>query len=110
MKHIIATIFTAAALAVAAETSITILGQQPKDIGSGKIVAVSAANKTGSNAAFTVKSVVKAGAKAYTNTVVSATVTNTITIAKSEYVLPGSVYYADGVGSTNGIIYVVIER
>ena len=98
------------AAAAAADTIVTTLSQEPRDIGPGKVVAVMAANKTGTAQAFTVKSVAYAGTKAHTNTVASATVTHTISVAKSEYILPGSVYFAEGAGSTNGVIYAVIER
>ena len=75
-----------------------------------EVVAVAAANMTASPQAFTVKSVTVAGTKAHTNTVASATVTNTVTLAKGEWLLPGTVVWAEGAGSTNAAVWVYVER
>ena len=99
-----------AAAAAIADTVVTKLSREPRDLGPGKVVAVAAANKTDTAQAFTVKSIVHAGGQAHTNTVASATVTNTLAVAKTDWILPNSEYFADGAGSTNAVIYAVIER
>ena len=110
MKNIIAAAVAMVAAIAVGDTVATHLTGTPKDVGLGKVVAVAAANKSGAAAAFTVKSVTVASAKAHTNTVVSATVTNTISVAASQYIVPGTTYYADGVGATDGVVWIFVER
>lgn len=110
MKATMITLAALLGLAAAADTAATLIGQKPKDVGPGKVVAVAAANMTASPQAFTVKSVTVAGTKAHTNTVASATVTNTVTLAKGEWLLPGTVVWAEGAGSTNAAVWVYVER
>ena len=110
MKKTVAFAALAFAAIACADTVATLLSETPMDVGPGRVVAVAAANKTGTAAAFSVKSVTVAGERAHTNTVASATVTNTIALAASEYVLPGTAFFADGAGSTNGVVWIFIER
>lgn len=110
MKKLIAFAALAAAVAATADTVATILSGDPRDIGPGKVAAVAAVNKADSPTAFTVKSVLKAGDKAYTNTVVSATVTNTMLVSKADYIVPGAEYFTGGAGTTNAVIWAFVER